>query len=213
MESCCNHQYHHSFGMKKAQKEMEHYFRKGPKKSTRWLLEPMLERVQQDDSVLDIGGGVGALLMELQKQGIGMSYYVDISENYSAVFQHEVSNQSLSNSIHIHTGDFTEKHHLIPQTDIVALDKVLCCYQDFKHLLSLSLQKARRVIAYTVPDDVWWVRYIHQIETTLKRRFTKHLITYIHPVDKMESLVIAEGFRKVFQKKHTGWLTVVFNRN
>ena len=209
MDSCCNNQYNHTFGMKKAQKEMDHYLKYGPKKSTVWLLDPVVEQIKAGDSVLEVGGGVGSFLLELQKQGVGPSYYMDISESYSAVFQHQVNNQSLENKINVHTGDFTEKHHLIPDTDVVALDKVLCCYQDFKQLLSLSLDKAGRIFAYTVPDDVWWVRFIHQIETALKQLFTKHLITYIHPVDQIESQVVAKGFQKVFQKSHTGWLTVV----
>lgn len=212
MNTCCNPQYNHTFGMKRAQKEMEQYHKKGPKKTTKWLLEHISERVEGDDSVLDIGGGVGALILALQKQGIGMSYYVDISENYSAVFRHEVSNNALDEKITIHTGDFTEKHHLIPETDIVALDKVLCCYKDFNQLLSLSLQKSRRIIAYTIPNDVWWVRFLHQIEVTFKRLFPNHLITYIHPIDKIESMVIDHGFRKDFHRTHNGWLTVVYSR-
>ena len=213
MNACCNIRYNHTFGMRKAQKEMAHYLKHGPKKSTRWLLEPVLERIREGDSVLDIGGGVGALLLELQKQGIGVSYYMDISESYSAVLYQEVGEKSLKNKISIHTGDFTEKHHLIPQADIVTLDKVLCCYQDFKNLLTLSLQKTRKILAYTVPDSVWWVEMLNGIQTSVKSIFNKQLITYVHPVDKMEALALAQGFHKEFQKKHTGWLTVVYCKN
>jgi len=196
--------------MRKAQKEMERYLKRGPKKSTRWLLEPVLERVNEGDSVLDIGGGVGALLLELQKLSIGDSYYMDISESYTAVFLQEVCEKSLKHKINIHAGDFTEKHHLIPQADIVTLDKVLCCYQDFNHLLTLSLHKTRKMLAYTVPDNVWWVHSINRLQTSLKGLFTRQLVTYVHPIDKMEAVAVAQGFHKVFQKKHTGWLTVVY---
>ena len=210
MDSCCKTGYDKTFGMKRAQKEMERYLRKGPKKSTRWLLESIEPRVQHGDTVLDIGGGVGAFIMELQKQGVGTSYYMDISESYSAVFRHEVGKQRIDDSIQIHTGDFTEKHHLIPETDIVALDKVLCCYHDYQQLLSLALQKTRRILAYTIPDDVWWVRYTHQVETWFKTWFTNYLITYIHPVAQLESLVLDQRFHKIYEKSHNGWLTVVY---
>ena len=199
--------------MRLAQKEMDQYLKDGPKKSTRWLLEPLMNSIEEGDSVLDIGGGVGALILELQKKNIGSCYYVDISESYSAVFRHEVSNKLLTDKIHIHTGDFTKKHPLMPQTDVVALDKVLCCYQDFQVLLDLSLGKAKKILAYTVPDSVWWVKAIHSIEITFKRFFTKKLITFIHSVDQMESAVIEKGFRKVFQQRHAGWLTVVYSKD
>jgi magnesium-protoporphyrin O-methyltransferase len=199
--------------MKKAQKEMERYLRKGPKKSTRWLLEPVLKNINAGDSILDIGGGVGALIMELQKLDIGSAYYMDISESYSAVFLDEVKQKLIKDKTHIQVGDFTEKHHLVPQADIVTLDKVLCCYQDFRQLLTLSSQKTRKVLAYTVPDNLWWVKTINRIQTSIKWFFADQLVTYVHPADSMESLVTAEGFHKVFEKKHTGWLTVVYRRN
>jgi magnesium-protoporphyrin O-methyltransferase len=210
MNCSCKNCYDQTFDLRRARKELDNYLTNGPKKSTRYLLGPLQERIIPEDSLLDIGGGVGALILELLEHGVDEISYIDISDAYSLVFKEQLEARAMENKIKVITGDFTEHHSDLPAADVVTLDKVICCYENFGDLLNLSLQKTRRLFAYTIPMDVWWVKSVHWIEDTFKKMIGSRLRTHIHPVAEIKRLVLASGFKKDYQKSHAGWLTAVY---
>jgi len=211
MDSCCKTTYNHTFDLKQADSEMAQYFKTGPKKSTKYLLRPLQVHVQVGSSLLDIGGGVGALIWELLDNGIDQAYYIEISDAYSKVFKQQVVSRSMEKKMNILTGDFTEHHESLPQVDVVTMDKVICCYQDYRPLVKLSLQKARKLYAYTIPRDLWWVKAVNKVESLIKS-FSNYLQTHIHPTAEIEEMVVSYGFRKIYQKSHREWLTVIYSK-
>jgi magnesium-protoporphyrin O-methyltransferase len=211
MDSCCKTTYDTTFDLKRARKEMVQYLKTGPKKSTKYLLEPLRERVQVEGSLLDIGSGVGALIWELLGNGINQAYYIEISDAYSEAFKERVVAKSMEKQVNILTGDFTEHHPNLPDVDVVTMDKVICCYQDYRPLVKLSLKKARKLYAYTIPRDLWWVKAVNKVESLIKY-FGNYLRTHIHPTAEIEEMVVSQGFRKIYQKTHREWLTVIYSK-
>ena len=120
--------------------------------------------------------------------------------------------RSYENQIQVEMGDFTELHKGLPKADIVTLDKVICCYHDYKPLVELSLQKCKRLYAYTIPRNVWWVKAIHGVEVMIKSFKKNSLRTIIHPASDIEQKVISAGFKKIYQKFNREWLTVLYER-
>ena len=192
MDSCCKITYDATFDLKRAKKEMAQYLKTGPKKSTKYLLEPLQERVQVEGSLLDIGSGVGALIWELLDNGIDHAYYIEISDAYSEAFKEQIVAKSMEKQVNILTGDFTELHPNFPDVDVVTMDKVICCYQDYRPLVKLSLQKARKVYAYTIPRDLWWVKVVNKVESLIKS-FSNYLRTHIHPTAEIEEMGSVTG--------------------
>src|SRR5437667_12132026 len=41
----------------------------------------------------------------------------------------------------------------LPESDIVVMDKVLCCYSEWKPLLKNAIEASRVMIGFTVPRD------------------------------------------------------------
>ncbi len=213
MNSCCKSTYDTTFDLKRAKKEMAQYLKTGPKKSTHYLIDPLKDQDLSSNSLLDIGGGTGAIILELFGKEIDRAYYLEISDAYSAVFRDQVVLRSLEENIEIQTGDLTENHQKLPRVDVVTMDKVICCYEDYQQLVKLSLQKAVKLYAYTIPLDVWWVKAINSVAEFIKSLFTNQLPTHVHPVGKIEEMVMAQGFRKIYQKSHREWLTVIYSKN
>ena len=208
MDSCCKTTYNTTFDLKRAKKEMAQYLKTGPKKSTKYLLEPLQERVQVEGSLLDIGSGVGALIWELLDNGIDHAYYIEISDAYSEAFKEQVVAKSIEKQVNILTGDFTELHPSLPDVDVVTMDKVICCYQDYRPLVKLSLQKAKKVYAYTIPRDLWWVKAVNKVESLIKS-FSNYLRTHIHPTAEIEEMVLSQGFRKIYQKRQELYQSII----
>lgn len=212
MDSCCQLAYRHTFDTKRARQEMDEYLKSGPKKSTNYILDPLREHSQSTNSLMDIGSGVGAIIWELLDKGVDRAVYLEISPGYSHVFKEQMKTRSYQNQIQVEMGDFTELHKGLPKVDIVTLDKVICCYGDYKPLVELSLQKCKRLYAYTIPRNVWWVKAVHGVETIIKSFQKNHLHTLIHSTSDIEQKVISAGFKKIYQKFNREWLTVLYER-
>jgi len=212
MDSCCQLAYSNTFDSKRANKEMNDYLSIGPKKSTNYLLEPLRAHVTPKDSLMDIGSGVGAVIWELLDAGINKATYLDISPGYSQVFKDQINLRGMEKQIQVETGDFAELYKNINPSDIVTLDKVICCYQDYQPLVSLSSKKCKRLYAYTIPRNVWWVKAVNGIGAILKSFHKNHLQSLVHSTTKIEELVLDEGFNKIFENSNREWLTVIYER-
>lgn len=212
MNYCCTTAYTLTFDRKRALREMDQYLKNGPKKSTNYLIGPLKDQALSGTSLLDIGGGTGAIILELFGKEVDRAYYLEISHAYAEVFRDQVVLRSLEEHIEIQIGELTENHLKLPRVDVVTLDKVICCYEDYQQLVKLSLQKARKLYAYTIPRDVWWVRAANSVSEFFKSLFSNQLPTYVHPVAVIEKMVLELGFEKIYQKTHREWLTVIYSK-
>jgi magnesium-protoporphyrin O-methyltransferase len=192
---------------------MQDYLSSGPKKNTLPLLSTMEEIDVLGKSILDIGGGVGAITFELFKRGIDTAQHVDISKAYSIVFQEEAENRGLRQRIQCFSGDFVRLHNEIHGSDIVVLDKVICCYQHFEPLVRLASEKAGTWIAFSVPRDVWWVRIYDAFENKFRAWKGKPFPTYVHSTRRIDEILREEGFLPFHNSHNREWLIAVYQRN
>lgn len=180
------------------------------------MTRPLVEVLQRQNlsglSLLDIGGGIGAIIFELLQSGVQQAVNVEISRAYLDAFEKEATRRGLSGQIQSYSGDFL---HLAPQlevADIVTLDKVICCYPDYEALVRLSLSKCRKYYACVLPRDVWWVHAGEWLKSWERRLKGKPFATYIHPVEAIEQMVLAAGFRKIGQQHRKEWRIAVFEK-
>ncbi|MBI2171194.1 MAG: hypothetical protein HYU30_04125 [Chloroflexi bacterium] len=70
------------FSSRLAARELKHYRKKGPWKTTTMLIEALKREGLSGATLLDIGGGVGAIQHELLKASAGSATNVDASTAY-----------------------------------------------------------------------------------------------------------------------------------
>lgn len=211
--SCCqNNLYNNTFDRKRAQEELENYRASGPKKNSLPLINFLKKLDLKEATVLDIGSGVGAMILELFDQGVSHVSYNDFSIAYSEAFQEEVRKREIDNPVELYLGDFLDAHQKIETADLVSLDKVICCYENYEELVTLSVQKARKWYAYSVPRDVWWVKVVHYFEQKIKWIKGNPFRTYVHPTSEIEIIISNHGFRKIYNHFSREWQTVVFEK-
>ena len=132
--------------------------RSGPVKTTRWLLDGLSVGGVAGWSVLDIGAGVGAVHLELLDAGAASAVDVDVSSAFVAAARDEAARRGRSDAVTYEIGDFVALAPSVEPADIVALDRVVCCYADMAALVSLSAARARRRYGLVYPRDTWWIR-------------------------------------------------------
>lgn len=74
-----------TFNSRMAQRELRKYRSKGPGKTTRLLVEAIKSANIEGTTMLDIGGGVGAIENELLDDGVRSAIDVDASSAYLAL--------------------------------------------------------------------------------------------------------------------------------
>lgn len=202
--NCC-HAYEHAFDEQYAQGDLDDYRAKGPERSTRVLLD--LIRAATDvrgASVLDIGGGVGAVHHELLKAGAASAVDVDGSSAYIAASKREAERLNHADRIAHQRGDFVALADEVAAADIVALDRVICCYPDMPALAGAAASKARRVLGLVWPRDAWWMQ-IGLWGFNLFERFSKYpLLQSFHRVADVDRVIGEVGLR-VHTAQNAGW--------
>jgi magnesium-protoporphyrin O-methyltransferase len=193
-------------------KELSTYRAKGPDKTTRILAEAIKSAGVRGLTLLDIGGGVGAVQQELLGAGVTRATNVEASSAYLAAAKTEAQRQGTADRVSYHHGNFVDLAPGIEPADIVTLDRVICCYPQMNQLVGLSVVKARRLYGLVYPRDTWWVRLGLAIQNVLFRIMHSPFRAFVHPTKSVEALLHKNGFRRNFHQRTFVWQVAVFTR-
>ena len=138
-----------------AERDLKAYRARGPSTTTRLLIAALEAAGIADLTLLDIGGGVGAIQHELLQDGARNAIAIDASSAYLHAAKQEAERQGHIDRIAYHQGDFVELAPQLPQADIVTLEKVICCYPDMRALVGLSSARAGKLYRVVFPRDTW----------------------------------------------------------
>ena len=112
--------------------------------ASRALIEALRAGGIDGQTVLDVGGGVGAVHHALLRSGAASAVDVDASRAYVATARAEAERQGHADRVRYLTGDFVALADDVGPADLVALDRVICCYPDMAALVGRSAALARR---------------------------------------------------------------------
>jgi hypothetical protein len=196
----------------KARKDLERYRRRGPSPSTTLLLGALRDARRSLDTLLDVGGGVGAIAHELLASDVTRATIVDGSVAYLAAAREESERRSESNRLELRAGDFTEIAADIAPADVVTLDKVVCCYADMDTLLTESAARARQLYGIVYPSDAWWVRLGIALENRMLRWKGSTFRGFVHRNSAIDEVLRRAGLKPLFRSGRVWWVVAVYER-
>ncbi|HET9456891.1 MAG TPA: methyltransferase domain-containing protein [Candidatus Limnocylindrales bacterium] len=200
------------FGEREVRRELRSYRRSGPPRTTRWLIDGLRADGVGGMSVLDIGAGVGAVHQELLADGAARAIDVDGSPAFVDAARDEAARRGTAERIRYEVGDFVALAPTIEPADLVALDRVICCYPDMAALVRLSVARARVRYGIVYPRDTWWVRLGGRLLNGLARLFRQRTRAWVHRSADVEAIVGAAGFRPRFRQSSLFWQVAVYDR-
>ena len=213
--SCCNQclGIERVFDEESARRELWDYRRNGPAKETNWLIAAIREAgISPEMSLLDVGGGAGAIQHELAQAMTGRITNVDASSSFLRVAQEEAQRLGYAGRAAYHHGNFvTIAPHLEP-ADIVTLDRVICCYHDMPGLVQAAAGRAGRYLGLVYPRDNWYVRpFLNLLNLYLRLRGSLFR-TFLHANQQVDELVRAAGFYPIFHRHSLAWRVDLYQR-
>ena len=210
--SCCTAA-DNFFDSRYARREHKRYVRRGALPSTERLISALSEKELNNRTLLDIGGGVGAIQHALLARGVKSAVHVDASLEFLRVAQAEAVRRKIRQNISIYHGDFLGLTDKVNKADIVTLDRVICCYPDMESLVRGSIDQAKWLYGLVYPRGTVFNRVgilLFNIRTWMMRK--KHR-SYFHKPSRILDLVTSSGFKQIFHSQTMLWDIVVFERN
>lgn len=188
------------------------YQRGKPAKTTPLLVKALISGGVEALSLLDIGGGIGVVQLELLRAGAIAATSVDASTAYIQIAREEAARAAVDHRITYVHGDFVSLASTLPEADIVTLDRVICCYDDVKALVSLSASKARKLYGVVYPRSIWWVRLPLLLENLGYRVRRSPFRAFVHPSELVDQLIRDAGLKAVYHQNTFAWQVVVYQR-
>jgi hypothetical protein len=212
--ACCNHcrDAENVFDQRDARRRLVRYQRRGPEGTTRLLVEALREANVRNATVLDIGGGVGVIHHELLRAGASRATDVDASSAYLAVARDESVRQGHAERVRYLHGDFVTMAPSLESADVVALDRVVCCYPAMPALVGAAAARTNRLLGLVYPRDAWWVCLgIRAVNAGLALQRSAFRV-YCHPTAGVEAEVHKAGLTRRLHRTRGLWQVVVYER-
>jgi 2-polyprenyl-3-methyl-5-hydroxy-6-metoxy-1,4-benzoquinol methylase len=201
------------FDPKVAERDLHRYQRRGPDVTTRMLLSELHRWPLQGLHLLDIGSGIGVIPVELAAAGLASVTLADASPAYLEAARHHLASRDSSRPAQFFLGDFAATAASLPDSDIVTLDRVVCCYPDVEALLRGAAARARRVIAFTYPRDRWYVRAAVALENSWYRLNKNPFRAFVHSLERMASVLESAGFVRAARHATLQWALDLYHRS
>lgn len=212
MSSCCRPgDYDKVFDAKHAQSKARAYTRKGLTGDARRIFDFVRNKMSPGYSVLEVGGGVGEIQLELLRAGAAHAINVELATQYETAASQLIRERKVADRVERHVGDFVRDAAEVPSADVVIMNRVICCYPEAGALVAAAADHARRYLIVTFPLDRWYVRW--GVAAANKLRFRDSTFRgFVHPTSVVLSSAWGSGLRPVEHHRGLIWQRIVFER-
>ncbi len=214
---CCQCQgIEKTFDRKTAANDLKSYRKKGPDRTTVMLIEALKQQGVRGLSLLDVGGGVGAIQHELLESGVATAVGVDASSAYIAAAKEEAERQGHADRVSYQFGNIVDLSKDLEGADIVTLDRVICCYHDVQALVRTTSTLAGKYYGVVYPRYMLWLRATLRVVSgpfaIFQRISGNSFRPYLHSTEEVESILSTNGFSRRFYSTKGLWQVVVYAR-
>jgi magnesium-protoporphyrin O-methyltransferase len=200
------------FGEDSARADLRSYHKHGPAKQTRLILDAVRSLGLRNAVLLDIGGGTGVIHHELLDDVARGATHVDASSAYLKEARGEAARRKHAERVDFVHADFTSVASEIPPADIVTLDRVVCCYPDFRRLLKAAAEHSQVALAMTYPRETWYTRLGLGVINFFQRLRRDPFRVFVHPVEEMDALLKRAGLERVSRQRLFVWEMALYRR-
>ena len=207
---CAKSGYDRLFDERQAHKDAKHYRTRGLDPAARWIVEVARTQGIDGAAVLEPGGGVGAIQIELLKSGAKSSTVVELSAGYDEEAIRLARDAGLEARIHRSHGDFSATD--VAPADVVVMHRVVCCYPDYQGLLGAASDRARRLLIFTYPPPALGFRLFVAMANLWMRLRRNPFRVFAHPAAALRDAVQRRGWKLVAQRRRGLWKGMAFVR-
>lgn len=200
------------FGDKVARHDAQRYRRKGAGSVARRVVDLVRAHGVEGATVLEIGGGVGAIQLELLKAGAAHATNVELSPAYDAYAEELAREAGAADRVTRLLADVATDGADVGPADIVVMHRVVCCYPDYEALVGAAAARARRLLVMTYPPRNAASRFVVAAQNGFFRLARREFRTFAHPPRAVLAAAEARGLQIVARDRKRVWLIAALER-
>jgi 2-polyprenyl-3-methyl-5-hydroxy-6-metoxy-1,4-benzoquinol methylase len=213
MSDCCTPKgYRQIFSEKNAAAEAKRYRRKGPDGTSKRILDFIRERGVEGKTLLEVGGGIGAIEIELLKAGMARAVNIELTPTYEAAAGELIVEAGLSDRVERRIMDFAEAGPEVEIADVVVMNRVICCYSDMPKLAGAAANRAKGMLVMSFPNRRWWTRLGLTVANFGFRVIRLQFRVFLHPPALILAAVEQRGFKTRLNQPGLLWQVVALER-
>jgi SAM-dependent methyltransferase len=195
-----------------AQRDARAYRRKGLTGPAARIRDVLSRCGLEGSTVLEVGGGVGALHLELLQAGAATATNVELSPAYEPYAAGLAREAGLEARVQRRLLDFAREAEVLAPADLVVLNKVVCCYPDYESLVGAAADRTRRLLVMSFPRDSWWTRTGIGAVNLVQRLRRNPFRAYVHPPAEIVAVAGRHGLRPVLEERGRIWQLAAVER-
>jgi Methyltransferase domain len=151
--------------------------------------------------------------MELLKEGASSTVGFDLSPKMIEAATELARTNGFDNQAKFQVGNGATSE--LPRSDIVIMDKVLCCYSEWRPLLKNAIEASNLMVGFTVPRDEGIAKVPFRIVLRVVNFFQKRrrgVLFYLHPLGALDKTLRDSGFNRLRKQASRFWLVFLYSR-
>jgi hypothetical protein len=156
-------------------------------------------------SVLEVGGGVGEVHLELLRHGASRATNLELVPAYDAEAARLAAAAGVADRVERRLVDIATAPGDVEPADIVVMHRVVCCYPDYERLLSAAADHARRLLVFSHPPRNLVSRTMIGSENLMFRITGKDFRVRAHEPSAMLAVLESRGLARVYRHGGLGW--------
>jgi len=196
VSDCCTPRgYRRIFSERSAHAAAARYRKKGLDGTSRRIVDLLLAQGVEGKTVLEVGGGVGAIQLELLRAGASRAVSIELTPTYEVAAAELLAETGLADRVERRVVDFVEAGSDVDAADIVVLNRVVCCYPDMPRLVGTAADHARGTLVLSFPKRRWWTRAVLAMGNGGFRITRREFHVFLHPPAGIRAEAEAHGLK------------------
>jgi 2-polyprenyl-3-methyl-5-hydroxy-6-metoxy-1,4-benzoquinol methylase len=206
MASCCpSRDYHRFFNQRFARRLANRYRKRGLDSAAQTMVEFLQAAGVEGASVLEIGGGIGEIEVELLQAGAARAQNLELSSAYQEQARTLATQTGVQERLDWRIHDLAQDPGAVAPADLVVLHRVVCCYPDYERLLGAAADHARRALVFSYPPRNPLSRAFYGVFNLVMHLTRSSFRGFAHPPAAMLAVLEDHGLQPTFERRSGIW--------
>ena len=193
------------FDARFAERVARRYRTRGLDRPSRRLADFLVGQGIEGATVLEVGGGVGEIELELLRAGAAHATNLELSPGYEREAAKLREEAGLADRAELRLHDLAVDSGSVEPADVVVLHRVVCCYPDYERLLAAAADRARRLLVFSYPPRNPLTRAFVAVQHAVFRIMGREYRAFAHPPAAMLAVLERHGLAPVYRHRGLVW--------
>lgn len=193
------------FGPRFARRLVARYRKRGLDKTAARIVEYVTSHGVEGATVLEVGGGIGDIQVELLRRGARRATNLELVDVYDAAADQLATASGVRDRVTRRILDIAAQPDGVEPAHVVILHRVVCCYPDYERLLTAAADHARHLLVFSHPPRNLASRAVKTAQNATFRLMGKSFRTFTHPPEAMVAVAETRGLRREYTHHGPAW--------